>query len=92
MTETRSPTDEVAEMLILIAAMVHGDRWINADACAVYLGMLTPGGKPNRRGFLERVACQPGFPRPLELGNQKSWKKSEVDRWADEWRRREPSR
>lgn len=71
----------------LIAALVHGDRWLNADACAVYLGMVTPKGEPNRRGFLERVACRPDFPKPLELGQQKTWKKSEVDEWADEQRR-----
>lgn len=71
----------------LIAALVQGDRWLNADACAVYLGMVTPKGDPNRRGFLERVACRPDFPKALELGNQKAWKKSEVDDWADDQRR-----
>lgn len=71
----------------LIAALVQGDRWLSADACAVYLGMVTAQGNPNRRGFLERVACRPDFPKPLELGQQKSWKKSEVDEWADEQRR-----
>lgn len=75
------------ESLAIIAALVQGDRWLSADACAVYLGMVTPQGKPNRRGFLERVACKPDFPAPLELGNQKSWKKSEVDAWATEQRR-----
>lgn len=73
--------------LALIAALVQGDRWLSADASAVYLGMVTPDGLPNRRGFLERVACRPDFPQPLELGQQKSWKKSEVDEWADEQRR-----
>jgi len=72
---------------VMIAALVAGDRWLSADACAVYLGMLTPAGKPNRRGFLERVACKPDFPAALELGNQKSWKKSEIDNWASEQRR-----
>lgn len=73
--------------IALIAALVQGDRWLNADAAAVYLGMVTPKGQPNRRGYLERVACLPGFPAPLELGAQKTWKKSEVDRWATEQRR-----
>lgn len=66
----------------LIAALVQGDRWLNADACAVYLGMLTPSGLPNRRGFLERVACRPGFPKKNPVTG--SWKKSAVDKWADE--------
>lgn len=73
--------------LAIIAAVVTGDRWLTADACAVYLGMVTPKGEPNRRGFLERIACKPGFPKPLVLGNQKSWKKSEVDQWAEDERR-----
>lgn len=83
-----SENDEKADKtLALIAALVKGDRWLNADACAVYLGMVTPNGKPNRRGFLERVACRPDFPKALDLGQQKTWKKSEVDDWADEQRR-----
>ena len=75
-------TDNVAT---LIAALVHGDRWLNADACALYLGMVTPKGQPNRRGFLERVACRPDFPKPNPV--TRSWRKSEVDDWADEQRR-----
>lgn len=81
--------DEVNETLTLIAALVQGDRWLSADACAVYLGLKpTSKGLPNRRGFLERIACRPDFPRPLELGGQeKAWRKSEVDEWALEQRR-----
>lgn len=69
-----------AELLGLITGMVNGDRWLSADACAVFLGMLTPQGKPNRRGFLERVACRPDFPKPNPI--TRSWKKSEIDEWA----------
>ena len=74
------------ETLTMIAALVAGDRWLNADAAAVYLGLVA-NGKPNRRRFLEIVACRPDFPKPLAIGNQKSWKKSELDDWADEQRR-----
>lgn len=75
-------------MLAVIAALVGGDRWLNADACAVYLGLrATKRGDPNRRAFLERVACRPGFPKPLEIGAEKVWKKSEVDEWAEDQRR-----
>lgn len=73
------------ETVALIAALVNGDRWLNADACAVYLGMVTPHGKPNRRGFLERVSCRPDFPKANPV--TRSWKKSEVDDWATEQRR-----
>ncbi|GHH52408.1 hypothetical protein GCM10009090_16110 [[Pseudomonas] boreopolis] len=75
------------DVLAALAAMVAGDRWLNADACAVFLGLITPEGKPNRRGFLERVACRPSFPVPLTIGNEKKWKKSEVDRWAEDERK-----
>lgn len=51
--------DERTDWPGLVAALVQGDRYLNADACAVYLGMVTPQGKPNRWGFLERVACRP---------------------------------
>lgn len=79
---------ESKDTIALIAALVHGDRWLNADACAVYLGMVTPKGEPNRRGFLERVQCRPDFPRPLQLSEgARAWKKSEVDDWAEEQRR-----
>jgi hypothetical protein len=75
---------EPMDYLALIAALVAGDRWLSADACAAYLGMVTPTGKPNRRGFLERVSCRPDFPKPNPV--TRSWKKSEVDDWAMETR------
>lgn len=71
--------------LEIIAALVAGDRWLSADACAVYLGMFTPAGTVNRRGFLERIACRPDFPKPNPV--VRTWKKSEVDAWAEEQRR-----
>jgi hypothetical protein len=77
--------EEKTDTYAMIAALVAGDRWLSADACAVYLGMLTPQGKPNRRGFLERVACRPDFPKPNTI--TRSWKKSEVDLWAMNQRR-----
>jgi len=75
---------ESTNYLALIAALVAGDRWLSADACSVYLGMVTPSGKPNRRGFLERVACRPDSPKPNPV--TRSWKKSELDDWAMETR------
>lgn len=67
--------------LVTLAALIEGDRWLNADSCAVFLGLVTDG-KPNRRGFLERVAKRPSFPEPLLIGNEMKWRKTEVDRWA----------
>lgn len=69
-------TDPVA----LIAALVSGDRWLSADACAAYLGGIT------RRHFLQNIACKPNFPQALPLGKTKAWKKSEVEQWALNYR------
>lgn len=80
-----SASTEEDHHLALIAALVAGDRWLSADASAVYLGMMTPKGEPNRRGFLERVACRPDFPKPNPV--TRSWKKSELDEWAMNQRR-----
>jgi len=86
---SEKPETELATShLAVIAALVHGDRWLSADACAVYLGLRpTKKGEPNRRGFLERVACKPDFPKPLVIGEERTWKKSEVDEWAEDQRR-----
>ena len=85
MMTTSDATDHT--LLAIIAALVQGDRYLNADACAVFLGLVTPKGAPNRRGFLERVACRGSFPKPLVIGNESKWKKSEVERWADDERK-----
>ncbi len=73
--------------LATLAALIEGDRWLSADSCAVVLGLTTKEGEPNRRGFLERVACRPSFPAPLVIGNEKKWKRSELLRWADDERK-----
>jgi len=71
-----------SDTLAVLAALIEGDRWLNADAAAVYLGMIAADGKPNRRSFLERVACRVDFPAPLQIGQERKWRKSEIDRWA----------
>lgn len=71
----------------VIAAMASNAEWLCADACAFTLGMVTPAGKINRRGFLERVATRGSFPKPLVMGGEKKWKRSEVAQWADDERR-----
>lgn len=66
------------ETVAMIAALVRGDRWLSADACAAFLGGI------KRRTFLEKIACRPDFPEAAKvLGTTKVWKKSEVDAWAE---------
>lgn len=81
MSESENTKDYTLDAL---AAGALGDLWLSADAVALVLGMMTPKGLPNRRGFLEHVACRPGFPRPVQIGNQKKWRKSAVMEWAEE--------
>lgn len=67
---------------------MNTDRWLNSDECADHFGLRRiKGDKPNRRGFVERIASLPGFPAPLTIGGEKVWKLSELDEWADEQRK-----
>ena len=66
-----------------LVAMTREGEWLCADACAFLLSMLTPKGKINRRGFLERVAVRGSFPKSLQLGGEKKWKREEVTLWAE---------
>lgn len=78
--ETIYMTPEVSTLV----AMAREGEWLCADACAFLLGMLTPKGKVNRRGFLERVAVRTSFPKPLQLGGEKKWRRVDVVRWAED--------
>lgn len=42
----------------LLAQVVKctGDVWLCAGSCAIFLGMFTPSGQPNRRGFQETIS------------------------------------
>lgn len=67
----------------LLAALIEGDRWLSADACAAYIGGI------KRRTFQERIACRPDFPVAAQpLGAMKVWKKSEVDHWVAQQRKK----
>lgn len=70
-----------SDTLAALAAMISGDRWLSADACAAYLGQI------KRRTFLETIACRPDFPAALPIGKVKAWKKSEVEAWAERSRK-----
>ena len=70
--------------VLTIAAMARDAEWLNAAACAFLLGMTTPAGKINRRGFLERIAVRESFPKPMLLGAQKRWRREDVARWAED--------
>lgn len=74
-------TDEIQSLLAGLAATVSGDRWLDADGCAAFLGGI------RRRTFLERIACKPDFPKPAKLtGAGRLWRKSEVDAYVERQR------
>lgn len=76
-----SASDESENVMAALAALVAGDRWLSAEACAVYIGGI------KRRTFLEKIACRPDFPAPAKvLGTTKVWRKSEVDAWIERQR------
>lgn len=71
-------SDELDELFAKLSALIDGSHWMNADACAAFLGGIA------RRTFLERIACRHDFPVPARvLGSVKVWKRSEVNAWAE---------
>lgn len=81
MSTTKTGKDFAVDAL---AATGLGDVWLSADGVAILLGMIGPTGVPNRRAFLDTLACKPGFPASLPIGNQRKWRKSAVMDWAEE--------
>lgn len=70
-------TDNIATL----AALINGDRWLDANACALFLGLVDfETGEPNRRKFLEQIACRPDFPKQNAI--TKTWRKKSVEDWA----------
>ncbi|TMN24531.1 hypothetical protein [Pseudoxanthomonas sp. X-1] len=67
-----------------IAAMARDAEWLSADACAFLLGLTTRKGTVNRRAFLERVAVRTSFPKPINIGAKKLWRRADVILWADD--------
>lgn len=65
------------DTIAMLAALIEGDRYLNADGCAAFLGGI------KRRTFLEKVAVQPDFPPAARIaGAGKLWRKSDVDEWV----------
>lgn len=69
--------EAAAQLRAMLAAVLPGDRWLNAEACSVFVGARS------KRHFLETIACKPGFPKPVTLNRHKVWKRSEVDAWME---------
>jgi predicted DNA-binding transcriptional regulator AlpA len=78
-------TDAIVERLdALIAATrtAHLDRWLTAEDVGALLG-YSPAQ------IRERIACRPGFPKPLRVdGGHPRWKASEIQAWAEAERER----
>lgn len=64
------------------ASIPFSARYLDAEACG---GMLGFSG----RHFAARIACKPGFPKPIRIdGGHARWKGSDVIAWADSQRGR----
>lgn len=73
--------DEFDELFAKLSALIDGSHWMNADACAAFLGGI------KRRTFLEKIACRHDFPKPARvLGSVKLWKRAEVGGWVEHQR------
>lgn len=73
-------TDRAANdaTLARLAALIAGDRWLDADGCAAFMGGI------KRRTFLEKIACQPDFPDAAKIaGAGKLWRKADVDAYIE---------
>jgi len=62
--------------------LIGSDRWMSADECALFFGLLKNKGEPNRRAFYNKVSRREGFPAPLLIGGERKWRKSEIDLWS----------
>jgi len=71
--------------LRLIAAMVDGDRCVDADGAAVLLGLWSRNGEPNVRKVTDELAHRPDFPKRNPV--TRTWRKSELLEWDAEQRR-----
>lgn len=69
-------------ILAVVAAMIAGDRWLAADAAAVYMGQMP------RQTFVQ-LSARPGFPVATWLGKRRVWKKSELDAYVERERVRQ---
>lgn len=58
-------------------------RWLTAEQVGKMLGYET-------RVIRERIACQPGFPKPVRIGGIRNprWNAAEVHQWMLEQRER----
>ncbi|WP_148716840.1 helix-turn-helix transcriptional regulator [Chitinolyticbacter meiyuanensis] len=65
------------------ASIPYESRWLDADGVGA---MLCYSG----RQVLETIACRPEFPKPLRVNGSghPRWLASEVQRWADDERKR----
>lgn len=81
-------TDQQHDNAEHIALMARDARLLDADGCAFLLSMRDRNGRINRRGFLERVAVKPSFPKAVDIpGVGRRWPRDAVVQWiADEAR------
>ncbi len=71
--------DDLRRTVAALAAIVDGERYLDATGAAILLGNLAPA-------TFRQYAAQAGFPRSVKIGKGRKWKRRELLDWADRLR------
>lgn len=77
-----SNADQMNRALVTLAALVDGDRELDAEAAALLLGNLP-------LATFYKLAASPDFPRPVKIGKGRKWRRLALLEWADDLRRKQ---
>lgn len=75
--DKREPT-----VAAILAALIDGDRELDAEAAAIVLGNLP-------ESTFYQYAARLDFPRPVKIGKGRKWRRSSLLEWADKERDRQ---
>lgn len=75
-------SEELNRVLVTLAALVDGDRELDAEAAALLLG-----GLPMATFY--QYAATPDFPRPVKIGKSRKWRRLALLEWSDKRRQQQ---
>lgn len=65
--------EKIQDPLVVIAAMLDGDRALPLEAAAMLIGEAP--------GTFRQLAARPGFPKPAKNAKRLTWMRSELLEW-----------
>lgn len=74
-------SEDLDRALVTLAALMEGDRAVNAEAAALTLGVAL--------GTFRKLCVLPGFPAPARMGRRLTWRRRELLAWWDAERERQ---